>query len=594
MRIYWNNVGGKNHLGLHWTNPNGGPSNPGTTAQIIPSARFLPVNVTPGPTVCAASVTSAATAIQLSKELGSNGRARPTDQFDLRITDTTNNSVLATAGSGGSSTGIVADTGGVIVQSGRTYRLSETMRSGSISDLSLYNPQLSCTRNGVPFTPTSVSTGVWTVSVTQANQQFDCTIRSQRTLVPPLAADDVISGQAVGTVVTFTPFSNDTDRGGSGLNNGSIVLLTNGQPAGSSVSADGKRLTVPGQGVWQVTSDGRTVFTPASGFAGNPTPARYQIRDNDAQISNIATLTVTCSPRSDLQMLKTASAANPIIGSQVTFTLTVRNDGLSDATNVRVTDRLSAGYTWVSDDSGGSYDPATGGWVVGSLANGASRTLRIVAVVNPTGPYDNTAVATGDQPDPVPGNNTSTTTTVPVPPVADIGIAKTVSNSAPLVGSEVTFTLTVVNNGTSPATNVRVTDQLPAGYTLISDNSDGSYVPGTGLWTVGSLAVGESRILTMTARVNATGPYVNTASATVRHQHPWNSLASPPARAAKDEEGQGSMGLPPFLLSRAKGSAGVSSRLSAERAVADRAALICCKRPPPRRLRGRASGAGSA
>ena len=37
------------------------------------------------------------------------------------------------------------------------------------------------------------------------------------------------------------------------------------------------------------------------------------------------------------------------------------------------------------------------------------------------------------------------------------------------VGSNITFTVTVSNNGPSNATNVAVLDQLPAGFTYVSD-----------------------------------------------------------------------------------------------------------------------------
>ena len=219
-------------------------------------------------------------------------------------------------------------------------------------------------------------------------------------------------------------------------------------------------------------------------------------------------------PQSDLSIAKTVSNSTPNIGDNVTFTLTINNAGPSTATGVVVNDLLPSGYTYVSDNGGGSYVSGTGIWTVGSLTNGGNTALAIVATVNATGSYANTASITGDQIDPDPTDDTDTNTPVPLPQ-SDLSIAKTVSNSAPNVGDNVTFTLTINNAGPSATTGVVVNDLLPSGYTYVSDTpSTGSYVSGTGVWTVGSLANAASATLQIVATVNATGSYANTATVT--------------------------------------------------------------------------------
>jgi LPXTG-site transpeptidase (sortase) family protein len=59
-----------------------------------------------------------------------------------------------------------------------------------------------------------------------------------------------------------------------------------------------------------------------------------------------------------------------------------------------------------------------------------------------------------------------------------------------------------------------MTDQLPAGYSWVSDDGVGTYVPGTGVWTIGNLSTGQSVTLNITATVLVTGPYNNTAELT--------------------------------------------------------------------------------
>ena len=111
----------------------------------------------------------------------------------------------------------------------------------------------------------------------------------------------------------------------------------------------------------------------------------------------------------DLELEKTVDAATPVVGSQVTYTVLVRNAaGNSTATGVEVTDSLPTGTTYVSSTaSQGGYNSLTGVWTVGTLAGGSSATLDITATVDTLGTKINTAEATkADQPDTdsTPGN----------------------------------------------------------------------------------------------------------------------------------------------------------------------------------------------
>ncbi|WP_147277700.1 Ig-like domain-containing protein, partial [Flavobacterium glaciei] len=132
-----------------------------------------------------------------------------------------------------------------------------------------------------------------------------------------------------------------------------------------------------------------------------------------------------------------------------------------------------------------------------------------------------TATITANEADPTPDNNTSTTTPVPVPQ-ANVGLVKEIDRIGPLVGSNVTFTLTASNAGPSEATGVVVTDQLPSGYAYVSDNGGTATAEASGLvtWTIGTLANGANATLTITATVLATGDYGNTATITATEADP--------------------------------------------------------------------------
>ncbi len=106
----------------------------------------------------------------------------------------------------------------------------------------------------------------------------------------------------------------------------------------------------------------------------------------------------------------------------------------------------------------------------------------------------------------------------PPPAEIDLEFVKTVNMSAPDIGDNVVFTLTVTNNGTIDAlANVIVTDMLPSGLMYISDTGAlGEYVSTSGIWTIPNViaAAGGTATIMITAEVLATGDYVNVAEIT--------------------------------------------------------------------------------
>lgn len=118
-------------------------------------------------------------------------------------------------------------------------------------------------------------------------------------------------------------------------------------------------------------------------------------------------------PSTDLSVTQTVSSDTPVVGKDVTFTITVQNSGPSEATGVTVTDNIPAGYTLVSaTPTAGTWSGST--WTVGKLASGASATLTIIAKVNAAGPYVHAVTIAGAEIDPMAANNTASKTPVPV------------------------------------------------------------------------------------------------------------------------------------------------------------------------------------
>lgn len=105
----------------------------------------------------------------------------------------------------------------------------------------------------------------------------------------------------------------------------------------------------------------------------------------------------------------------------------------------------------------------------------------------------------------------------------DLAVTKT-SSGATRQGENTTFTIMVSNpTGPNNASSVQVTDLL-SGFTFASATpSQGTYTSSTGIWDVGTLAVGASATLTISAQVSSCGNLSNTASITRSAQYDSNS-----------------------------------------------------------------------
>ena len=109
---------------------------------------------------------------------------------------------------------------------------------------------------------------------------------------------------------------------------------------------------------------------------------------------------------------------------------------------------------------------------------------------------------------------------------SEIAVTKTTPLATVYAASVFSYTVTVTNSGDSDATNVEITDLLPAGVTYQSHvASQGAYVPGTGIWTVGTIPyttpVNTSETLTITVSADQVAVdtlVTNTASLTAVDQ----------------------------------------------------------------------------
>ena len=257
-----------------------------------------------------------------------------------------------------------------------------------------------------------------------------------------------------------------------------------------------------------------TVIAPATGIVTNTATVGSPVSDPTPGNNTSAPMITAVTPQADLAITKTGpgsvNAAN-----NITYTITVTNQGPSTATSLVVTDALPAGVTFVSATGGGTTNSLGAVFwpPIASFANGASTNLSLTVIAPATGIVTNTATVGSPVSDPTPGNNTSAPMITTVTPQADLAITKAGPGSVN-AANNITYTLTVANAGPSPATSVVVTDALPANVTFISATGGGT-TNGSGavFWpTIPVLTNGASTNLSVTVLAPAGGAVTNTAT----------------------------------------------------------------------------------
>ncbi len=189
---------------------------------------------------------------------------------------------------------------------------------------------------------------------------------------------------------------------------------------GGDAQASDFSFKVNGGDTVQFESDGQNDLTVDAGTytvveqsSGNYNASYDNCTEITIENGGVATCTITNTfvpehvPQADLTVEKSVDNSTPHNGDQISYSVTVKNDGPDDATGVSISDLLPLGLSYVSDDGNGAYDSGTGIWTIGSLANGASVILTVTAEVtgNVSDEILNHAVATAIEIDPNSDNN---------------------------------------------------------------------------------------------------------------------------------------------------------------------------------------------
>ncbi len=167
-----------------------------------------------------------------------------------------------------------------------------------------------------------------------------------------------------------------------------------------------------------------------------------------------------------------------------------------------------------------AYVEGTVTCLLGDLAAGHSGSVVIVVDAAKGGAIANRPTVTADQADPNPANNSPSEDTADVSPAADLIVSAVRSPEVVLAGDQVTYEITVSNNGPADATGVTIIDTLPRDASFVSANEECSHVDGAVTCLLGDLGVGQSASGVIVVNAAEAGTITNRVSVTADQADP--------------------------------------------------------------------------
>ncbi len=276
----------------------------------------------------------------------------------------------------------------------------------------------------------------------------------------------------------------------------------------------------------------RVGISPTSALVATPTSVgagTYYLFETSTAgcVSNPAILVVTeksCTSTIDLSLIKTADKTVANVNDLITYTITLRNDGATTATNIEVEDILPTQIQFVSSSQFVALSTTRLRATVASLGVGQTATFTYVARATSVGsPINFVQVTRVDQRDSDSTPNNGPTikedddaaflvTVVQQPTgLADLSLTTTVNFSNPALNTTVTYLITVRNDGPSDATGVFIRDILPTGVVFIGSTGATSVEQSVQRldFGLGTIPAGTVKTIQILAGVGATGVLTN-------------------------------------------------------------------------------------
>jgi uncharacterized repeat protein (TIGR01451 family) len=207
-------------------------------------------------------------------------------------------------------------------------------------------------------------------------------------------------------------------------------------------------------------------------------------------------------PWSGADLSKTVSPRRAFTGDTLTYTLTVRNTGVTALTRSVVRDTLPEGLNFVSSDRTASVDGSVVLWPVGDLPRHGEARLILRVRLAPdasAGSIVNRAVFVSSES----ASDTASAAFEVAGPGAGIRIKKYSQDTVYAAGQTVTYHIVVHNPGLRDGGRLAVRDTLPPGLIYVSSSHFSRNESGVVVWSLDGLKSGSRDTLHVMARIRA-------------------------------------------------------------------------------------------
>lgn len=227
--------------------------------------------------------------------------------------------------------------------------------------------------------------------------------------------------------------------------------------------------------------------------------------------NNISALTTTVDADATLSITASDAPDPAFQGADIFYSFTVANSGPSTTNETELVVTLPADMS-LSPEPGASSPGCAGAGIItcdlGSLANGQTKTVTLVARASAIGTFTVDASATSNETSgaAVASEVTEVSLAIVTPPVADLLITMTDAADPAVVGSNVTYTITATNNnGPNVAQDVFIDFTLPISTTFSSASSGCTFNGSTVTCNIGALAIGSSATVNISVTTSSVG-----------------------------------------------------------------------------------------
>ena len=211
----------------------------------------------------------------------------------------------------------------------------------------------------------------------------------------------------------------------------------------------------------------------------------------------------------DLILRKSVDKENPKPRDTIYYTVGVQNQGKISATDISIKDSCPDLSTFEGVfTQAGTYDPSSGEWRIEKLDAQDSALLVFGCSLDPAS--SGSAIETPVQEvslnefDVNLKNNFPTVTINVIPEIANLVTSNTVSKAIAVASESLIYSLAVENKGPDNAAEASLTFLCPQGttYESVVEPQGSSYNNGTGLWTIGDIALDETVVLEVSCKID--------------------------------------------------------------------------------------------